>query len=505
MATSFFTGVRRGGWAPAAGAVPRTIPEARRFAILVVAALLMALAQLGPMATAPARAADAYKAPPINVDVTAGSPTEARQKAINDGQVKALRALLESLTTEGDHARLPAVTARDADAMVVDFGLANEKTAAKRYLATLNVRFNAAMVDRLLASSGIGHATTRNAPVLVLPVYQPQPSDLPQLWEDTNPWNEAWNKQTGLSEGLVPLVLGLGDIEDISALDGKRALSADAAASGLAQRYGASDVLVLKAEGTAEGGLTITAVGGGPFSAMAPISVEPGPQAFKTAVAKARAALETAWKTQGGTNAGAVAAVGVSDMPAFGGGAGVPQPGQDSYATVSGAGTTYSSTAPTPVAPAWGYGESAAAPGASGYGASAYGAAPGASAYGAAPGASGYGAAPYGQTQTMAGGMVVVARYANLAEWVEMRRKLQGLPGVTALNLQAVTRNQAQINLGYGGSPMDLAQVLQGRGLRLSESAGLWTLESMSGAIPELAPLGVAPGLAPVGATPGLN
>ncbi|MBK1664128.1 hypothetical protein CKO38_02715 [Rhodospirillum rubrum] len=437
--------------------------------------------------------------------MTAGSPTEARQKAINDGQVKALRALLESLTTEGDHARLPAVTARDADAMVVDFGLANEKTAAKRYLATLNVRFNAAMVDRLLASSGIGHATTRNAPVLVLPVYQPQPSDLPQLWEDTNPWNEAWNKQTGLSEGLVPLVLGLGDIEDISALDGKRALSADAAASGLAQRYGASDVLVLKAEGTAEGGLTITAVGGGPFSAMAPISVEPGPQAFKTAVAKARAALETAWKTQGGTNAGAVAAVGVSDMPAFGGGAGVPQPGQDSYATVSGAGTTYSSTAPTPVAPAWGYGESAAAPGASGYGASAYGAAPGASAYGAAPGASGYGAAPYGQTQTMAGGMVVVARYANLAEWVEMRRKLQGLPGVTALNLQAVTRNQAQINLGYGGSPMDLAQVLQGRGLRLSESAGLWTLESMSGAIPELAPLGVAPGLAPVGATPGLN
>ncbi|QXG78952.1 DUF2066 domain-containing protein [Rhodospirillum rubrum] len=473
----------------------------------------MALAPLGPMATAPAWAADAYKAPPINVDVTAGSPTEARQKAINDGQVKALRALLESLTTEGDHARLPAVTARDADAMVVDFGLANEKTAAKRYLATLNVRFNAAMVDRLLASSGIGHATTRDAPVLVLPVYQPQPSDPPQLWEDTNPWNEAWNKQTGLSEGLVPLVLGLGDIEDISALDGKRALSADAAASGLAQRYGASDVLVLKAEGTAESGLTITAVGGGPFSAMAPVSVEPGPQAFKTAVAKARAALETAWKTQGGKNAGAAATAGVSDMPAFGGGAGVPQPGQDSYATVSGAGTTYSSTAPTPVAPAWGYGESAAAPGASGYGAAAgasgygaapgasgYGAAPGASGYGAVPGASGYGAAPgvppYGQTQTMAGGMVVVARYANLAEWVEMRRKLQGLPGVTALNLQAVTRNQAQINLGYGGSPMELAQVLLGRGLRLSESAGLWTLESMGGA---------TPGLAPVGATPGLN
>nr|WP_157879335.1 DUF2066 domain-containing protein [Pararhodospirillum photometricum] len=289
---------------------PWTIAHASRFAIPRVLSALV----LGPITVAggvfplalggtaalvsPALAREPYTAPPIPVDVSADSPAAARQKAIDEGQVKALRALLQSMVPAGDQARLPPVDAARADAMVVDFSLDNERTTAKRYLATITVRFNAAKVDQLLSQTGVARVRPRETPVLILPVYQAAPSAAPLLWEDTNPWGATWAHATGLKEGLVPLVLALGDIEDVGIIDGKRALGGDkTAASRLAARNGAPDAVIVHVQGAPETGLTVTLRGVGVFTDLKPFTVAAGPKAFETALAKVRTTLEESWKT----------------------------------------------------------------------------------------------------------------------------------------------------------------------------------------------------------------
>jgi hypothetical protein len=454
----------------------RTIPDAPRIAmpwfrigppknLAQRFGLLLAVFLAPLLAAVPASARDVYTAPPVSVDATAGSPTLAKDKAIQEGQVKALRALLESMTNPADHGRLPQVSAADAQALVTDFGLSDERTAAKRYLATLTVSFNAEGVDRLLGSMGVEHIAPREAPVLILPLYQTGASESPQLWEETNPWSRAWKAAEGLSEGMVPVVLPLGDLEDIATLDAQGALSGDlGAAANLSGRYGAPDVLIVQAVGTEETGLTVLAKGAGIFAGLPPVTLEPGADIFARAIEGVREALNQAWKRE-----------------ALGG------YGQGNGAAGYGA-------APTATAPGWGYGE----PSIGGV-PPANGAANGA-VYGNTGGAgSGYGAP--------AGGVVMLARFGSLSEWVDMRRKLQAIPGLQGLNLQAVTRSQAQLQLAYPGSIEELQRIMLGRGLRMENAGSFWTLERLAGTpdsgIPGMG--GDAYGGSPESATPGFS
>ncbi|GEO79999.1 DUF2066 domain-containing protein [Pararhodospirillum oryzae] len=422
------------------------------------------------------QARDAYTAPPVEVDVSGASPVQARQKAIDEGQVKALRALLQSLVSPADQGRLPSVDAAKADSMVVDFSLANERTTAKRYLATLTARFNAARVDQLLASAGLGHASGREAPVLVLPVYQESPSSQPLLWEETNPWAAAWNRVGTLREGLVPVVLALGDIEDVAVIDGPKALAGDTTAAGrLASRNGAPDALIVTVTGTPQTGLTVTPRAAGVFAGLKPFTVPADPKAFDQAVTKMRAALDDGWKalsagpasaSSAGAGAGASATPGIA---AFGAPSGMPTASLAPQVTpapeaAAGLGGWQVGAAPAPGDPASGMGAPAPATGPVGL-------------TGAASAPSPAVASPASGAGTPA---VVLVRYQSLAQWVDIRRRLQGLPGVGALSLQAVTRDQAQILLPWSGSMDELQRLLQSRGLNLSRSGALWTLEAMA-------------------------
>ena len=128
----------------------------------------------------------------IKVDVTAGSTTDARDKALVMGQRAAFRELLERLTLRNDHLRLPSFNDNSISSFVADFEVAEEKASAVRYLATLNYSFKADDVRKLLMERKIAFAETTSKPVLVLPVYQA--SGYLLLWDDPNPWREAWSK-----------------------------------------------------------------------------------------------------------------------------------------------------------------------------------------------------------------------------------------------------------------------------------------------------------------------
>ena len=209
--------------------------------------MLCAVALCGTLAAAEGRAAEAdvFTVRGVDVDVTAETAAAAREQALAEGHVLALRRLFARLLLQEDLARAPDLPASQIAPMVQDFGVDDERTSDVRYLATLTFRFKPDAVRELLRQSGLAHAETQSKPVAVVPVYGA--AGEAKLWEDDNPWRQAWTQRPS-DDGLVPLVVPLGDLGDIAALDVGQALAGDRQAiAALARRYGAEDALVAQA------------------------------------------------------------------------------------------------------------------------------------------------------------------------------------------------------------------------------------------------------------------
>ena len=155
--------------------------------------------------------------------------------------------LLQRLTRRVDWSRLPTVSGRNLEFMVSDFEVANERTSAVRYLASLTVRFKPVEVRRLLRSAGVPFAETRSKPVLVLAVLRQDGAVT--LWDDPNAWRDAWATMGARQTTLVPTVGPLGDLADIFDISAEQAALGDELRLGvIAGRYGAGDSLVAIAQ-----------------------------------------------------------------------------------------------------------------------------------------------------------------------------------------------------------------------------------------------------------------
>ena len=178
----------------------------------------------------------------VAVDVTAKTAAQAREQAHAEGEARAFRQLLERLTLSEDHANLPAFEPGEIAAFVNDFSVSDEKTSAVRYLARLHFRFKPDAVRNLLRDNGLQFAETPSKPVLLLAVYQSAGGLV--LWDDPNPWRDAWNQLRGAG-GLVNLALPLGDLTDIRLVKVQQAVRGEVEALGqLANRYRAGDTVV---------------------------------------------------------------------------------------------------------------------------------------------------------------------------------------------------------------------------------------------------------------------
>ena len=193
-------------------------------------------------APAPAAAAEVFTVADVPVDATAASANVARDTARLAGERIAYRMLLARLTLARDADRLPAAS----DAMLTDlvqgFEVAKERTSTVRYLAEYAFRFRPDGIRQLLRQARVPFAETPSKPLVVLPVLVADRG--PALWEDPNPWRAAWNQKKFVT-GLVPMILPLGEVEDLAAIDADLALKGDAAAIGrISARDGNADVLV---------------------------------------------------------------------------------------------------------------------------------------------------------------------------------------------------------------------------------------------------------------------
>ncbi|SBV99564.1 conserved exported hypothetical protein [uncultured Alphaproteobacteria bacterium] len=225
-------------------------------AMLVAALGMMLLAVAGGTAWA-----DAFNVSGVRVDVRAASAAQAREQALRQGQVEAFRRMMSVLVSDGDRARLADPSADEIETMVSDLSVADERASATRYIASLTVHFDPARVNAFLQARGISVVKGSDESVILLGVYRDAPGAAPQLWEETNPWRPLLTN-AAVSRGLFPVVVPLGDIEDVAQAPAEKALALDAAGlDALMARYGADAVVVAEAVMTPGQGASLTLKG----------------------------------------------------------------------------------------------------------------------------------------------------------------------------------------------------------------------------------------------------
>lgn len=283
-------------------------------------AVICVLLVAGWVAAARAQNADPYSAT-VKVDATAANVVKAREQARLDGERRALTEVVDGLAGGPDKVKMPTLDDNAITDMVVSFEVADERMSTVRYMADYTFHFRQADVQRVLRTAGVaapaagGAATAAGAPALVLPVYQVGTQVV--LWEDPNPWRDAWTQveaepaaNPGTAAGVAPaaLTVPLADMGDVATIDGDKARAGDGdALAAIGRKYGTSNVLVAvaAARGPAQmpEGLDISVkrYRGGQFVTVHTTSLvaNPGESAgalFRRAVQTVTAAIGNNWQ-----------------------------------------------------------------------------------------------------------------------------------------------------------------------------------------------------------------
>ena len=197
----------------------------------------------------------------VKVDASGDVIGKTRDTARLDGQRRALTMLADRLSGGNGAAKLPKLDDKAITDMVLSFEVANERMSAVRYVGDVTFHFRPDEVDRVLQKAGIGAPGEAGAlsgkPLVVIPVYQSGQTAV--LWDDPNPWREAWAQRPSAS-GTVQFAVPLGDAGDIAVIDAVKARAGNAAAlAKIAQQNGGDEAVVALATPRGAGG----ALGGG--------------------------------------------------------------------------------------------------------------------------------------------------------------------------------------------------------------------------------------------------
>ena len=231
---------------------PRIVRAFSVFAVLFgIIAMIMGMSPI-----AEARAEEVYTVHDIAVDFSAKSAADARAIALAKGQRTAFERLLRRLVLSEDLVLLPNLKDGKISQFTNGYIINEERLSSTRYRALLIFYFNKNRVRELLRQHRIRFAETISKDVLVVPVYDDGAGDV--LWEEPGDWRTAWLSRTAI-EGLVPIILPLGDVMDMGALSVAEALApVREPLLTLAERYGSKEVVVaaaslqLPAEGSKE-------------------------------------------------------------------------------------------------------------------------------------------------------------------------------------------------------------------------------------------------------------
>ncbi len=209
-------------------------------------AFLLLMLFFAPLTPAAAQSA-AFTVENVKVDVTAESAVAARHQAFEKAQVEALAALATRFLDEGAAAAFQPPDPITISTLILDYEITGEKLSTVRYIATYKFRFKEAETSALFAQGGaVVHTDVSIGPIMVLPYYQVDGRS--RLWGVDNAWLSAWQRAGDLVAGGSPLMIPLGDLEDVRDMGDRT--PGQVAGSGLGTilgRYGAGEAIVAEA------------------------------------------------------------------------------------------------------------------------------------------------------------------------------------------------------------------------------------------------------------------
>jgi hypothetical protein len=173
-----------------------------------------------------ALAADPFTVTNVIIDERADNATEAQRRALQAGQIRAARRLVERMTLPEDRAGsvgagqvqladpqtglqqpasagLPELTSEMAARLVAGYDIANERRSTTRYIAEMSVGFDRRAVRTFFESYNVPFVQAQARPILVVPVLD---TGIGAVWE--GPWYDAWRRETH-EHALTPFI-GLG-------------------------------------------------------------------------------------------------------------------------------------------------------------------------------------------------------------------------------------------------------------------------------------------------------
>ena len=181
----------------------------------------------------------------VAVDETSSTALKAREKALEIGQKRAWKKLLERMTFPETVKTVSDIPYSELRSLIRGYEVIRERTSTVRYLADLNVTFSANEVRQFFLNNNIDYAETPSAPVLVVPLLIRQGAA--SLWETPNPWRDAWQNLPE-QRGLVDIRVPVGDLADIRDIAAIQALRGDQKKlKKIAKRYNAKTIVVAKA------------------------------------------------------------------------------------------------------------------------------------------------------------------------------------------------------------------------------------------------------------------
>lgn len=186
---------------------------------------------------------DGFTVQDIAIDTTGTTTDAARESGLIQAQTTGLKRLMERLTPQSEHARLPTVDGRNIAPYVASISVDDEKTSSGRYIARLSVRYTPESVRSLLQAQSISY-TEPHTPILTLPILHVEGRTI--LWEDPTPWRQAWASLP--VNPLIPLIVPLGEIEDVTQLPTERVAGVGMDdLQPMMRRYNTTDVFVITA------------------------------------------------------------------------------------------------------------------------------------------------------------------------------------------------------------------------------------------------------------------
>ena len=231
----------------------------RRGILAGLAGLLAVLLEFAPALAGGPIETSIFAVQGVDVDVTSTDATTAKNQALMDVQVKGFFQLVERL---GSPELLTELQARlkpeDIAPYLRSLSIEQETSAPGRYIGKFTVRFLPDRIKKLFGGYGIKIPERQADPIVVLPIWRG--TDGNKLWED-NIWRKAWLDLKG-EQGIVPIIIPLGDLEDTETLTVDDALKADPIKlEAIRKRYGAPSLLVAQAQPMENGGLHVYITG----------------------------------------------------------------------------------------------------------------------------------------------------------------------------------------------------------------------------------------------------